>query len=170
MEAEYVVNLYDKLEAAGIRIWIDGGWAVDALIGRITRTHSDLDLAVEHGNVEKFRKFANSLGYGELERDEDKKWDFVLADGKGNELDVHGFSFDENGKVIEEDDWAGYGKDSLSGHGRISGRDVRCVSREHLMKTHDGKRRELKEKDLDDMAELSELKHLSPENVEIKAK
>ena len=29
------------------RVWIAGGWGVDALVGRQTRIHSDLELAVD---------------------------------------------------------------------------------------------------------------------------
>jgi hypothetical protein len=34
------------LDAAGIDYWLFGGWAVDFYAGRVTRTHSDVDLAV----------------------------------------------------------------------------------------------------------------------------
>lgn len=38
--------MIDQLTAAGIRVWVDGGWGVDALVGRQTRHHDDLaDLA-----------------------------------------------------------------------------------------------------------------------------
>jgi lincosamide nucleotidyltransferase A/C/D/E len=37
------------LDQEGVRAWLDGGWAVDALLGRQTRLHSDLDLAVVAG-------------------------------------------------------------------------------------------------------------------------
>ena len=33
MTAEDVLEVYELLHANGIRIWIDGGWAVDALLG-----------------------------------------------------------------------------------------------------------------------------------------
>ena len=31
-----VVALYTELESLGIKIWIDGGWGVDALLGKQT--------------------------------------------------------------------------------------------------------------------------------------
>ena len=43
--AKDVTDLYSTLESEGIKIWIDGGWAVDALLGEQTRTHEDLDIA-----------------------------------------------------------------------------------------------------------------------------
>lgn len=154
IKAEEVLDIYDRLENLGIKIWLDGGWAKDALLGKITRSHNDLDVAVEHKNIEKFREFFQQDGYAEIERAEDKKWDFVLADDKGHEIDVHAFSFDENGEVLEENDWAGYCKNSLIGLGSVDGRMVRCVSLEHLIRTHDSSKRILRDKDHKDMENL----------------
>src|SRR5579884_2713452 len=46
MSAEDAAAILDRLGAAGLTAWVDGGWAVDALAGRQTRTHDDLDLVV----------------------------------------------------------------------------------------------------------------------------
>jgi len=40
-----VVGLLDELESAGVRVWIDGGWGVDALFGEQLRPAFD-----EQGN------------------------------------------------------------------------------------------------------------------------
>jgi lincosamide nucleotidyltransferase A/C/D/E len=154
MKFNDVIDLYAKLESLGIVIWIDGGWAVDFLLGKITRNHSDLDVAVEYKNLEKFKEYLQTQGYRELKREKDKKWDFVLGDDAGHEIDVHSFSFDGNGDVVEENDWDGYSKKSLAGSGIINGRAVRCVSLEQLIKTHNESRRRLKEKDYEDMDAL----------------
>src|SRR6516225_11109224 len=37
MTADDVVFILDRLEAAGIATWLDGGWAVDAVLGDVTR-------------------------------------------------------------------------------------------------------------------------------------
>lgn len=34
----------DLLDSLGMRYWVDGGWGVDMLIGRQTRTHRDVDI------------------------------------------------------------------------------------------------------------------------------
>jgi len=36
MPPEEVASIVDVLESAGVRLWIDGGWGVDALLGRGT--------------------------------------------------------------------------------------------------------------------------------------
>lgn len=30
-----------------MRVWLDGGWGVDALLGRQTRPHDDMDIVIE---------------------------------------------------------------------------------------------------------------------------
>jgi hypothetical protein len=35
----------------GIRYWIAGGWAIDLFLGRRTRTHGDIDVAMLRGDV-----------------------------------------------------------------------------------------------------------------------
>ena len=37
MTATDVHAVLDVLDAAGIRVWVDGGWGIDALLGRQTR-------------------------------------------------------------------------------------------------------------------------------------
>lgn len=46
MQLVEVLAVLGELRSAGCRVWIGGGWGVDALIGRQTRVHRDLDLAV----------------------------------------------------------------------------------------------------------------------------
>ena len=45
-----------------IRLWIIGGWGVDALLRKQTRTHDDLDVIVQQKDVGK----ANELGYSSV--------------------------------------------------------------------------------------------------------
>jgi lincosamide nucleotidyltransferase A/C/D/E len=46
MPAGQVIALLDAAEAAGLPAWVAGGWGVDALVGRQTRRHYDLDLVI----------------------------------------------------------------------------------------------------------------------------
>jgi Aminoglycoside-2''-adenylyltransferase len=47
MTKEDVLEVLNALEQAGVSVWIDGAWGVDALVGEETRPHTDLDLALD---------------------------------------------------------------------------------------------------------------------------
>ena len=47
MPAEVVIEIYTLLKDAGIELWVDGGWSVDALLGQQNCPHKDLDIAIQ---------------------------------------------------------------------------------------------------------------------------
>ena len=53
MRAQDVLEIVAYLDAAGVRVWLDGGWGVDALLGEQTRPHKDLDIVVEQGSTNR---------------------------------------------------------------------------------------------------------------------
>ena len=58
--APQVLAALDELAAEGVQGWLAGGWGVDALIGRQTRTHNDIDFVV--GNEEPpFKQIGQAL-------------------------------------------------------------------------------------------------------------
>lgn len=129
MQQQEVIKSYNQLENIGIKIWIDGGWAVDALLGKQTRPHQDLDIAMQWKDVPKLREFLGTKGYKQIK--EDSKWNFVLADDKGHQIDVHAFVYDDKKNII---DGIMYPADSLTGTGNIEGYNVRCISPEYMVK------------------------------------
>ena len=62
MNADDVLEILRRLDDAGIEWWIHGGWGDDALLGRETRAHDDLDLAVKRADVERLRRRSRSSG------------------------------------------------------------------------------------------------------------
>lgn len=158
MTAEYLIETYNSLEKIGILIWVDGGWAKDALIGKQTRPHRDFDFAVERKNLARLIDYFKSVGYGEIPRPKENKWDIVLGDTKGHELDIHAFDFDDNGRVLDKPYWDAFAVDALNGVGYIGGVKVRCVNIDHLIKTMDQNKRELREKDIHDLDMLLKIK------------
>ena len=46
-QRDAIQTIVPLLQDEGIRFWVIGGWAVDLHLGRITRPHSDVDLAVD---------------------------------------------------------------------------------------------------------------------------
>jgi lincosamide nucleotidyltransferase A/C/D/E len=47
MKPPEVLRILDALTARDLKVWLDGGWGVDALLGTQTRDHEDVDLIVE---------------------------------------------------------------------------------------------------------------------------
>ena len=47
MEARDVIDVILMFEQAGIDIWVEGGWGIDALLAAQNRDHGDLDLIVD---------------------------------------------------------------------------------------------------------------------------
>jgi lincosamide nucleotidyltransferase A/C/D/E len=58
-----VLRVSATLTRAGIPHWAGGGWGVDALVGRQTRPHRDLDLAVDAARFEETVGLLTALGY-----------------------------------------------------------------------------------------------------------
>ena len=63
MEAGELVRLVGLFEVEGLRVWLDGGWGVDALLERQTREHDDLDLVSELADSERVIALLEAAGY-----------------------------------------------------------------------------------------------------------
>ncbi|MBN1263212.1 MAG: GNAT family N-acetyltransferase [Candidatus Pacebacteria bacterium] len=140
MTSEYVVDLYMDLEGQGVKIWLDGGWGVDALLGKQTRPHEDVDIVIQKKNLGKLRKFLEERGYHDVERPDTKPHNFVLGDDEGHLFDIHVIVIDSKGDGIYGPPEKGekYPADSLTGKGTISGQAVRCISAKRMVEFHTG--------------------------------
>ena len=65
MSGHEVLHIVDWINAHEIRYQINGGWAVDALVGRQTRAHRDLDLFVDAAAMPDLHSWLLSEGYVE---------------------------------------------------------------------------------------------------------
>jgi lincosamide nucleotidyltransferase A/C/D/E len=142
--------------SAGLTVWLDGGWGVDALLGEQTREHDDLDLVVARADVpllvEKLGEDGYEVAKGELPTC------IVLLDPAGRQIDVHPVEFDHAGDGIYrmEDgrDWP-YPARGFAGKGLVLGRHpVRCLTPEVQVLCHAGY--EFDETDRADLALLRE--------------
>jgi nicotinamide riboside kinase len=154
MNSADVIHLYTTLEKAGVEIWIDGGWGVDALLGEQSRIHKDLDITIQQKDVPMLRRFLQTCGYREIKLEDAKPWNFVLGDENGKEIDVHVIVLDDKGNGLYGPPEKGemYPAGSLTGTGVIEGRTVRCISPEWMVKFHSGYA--LQEKDFRDVSAL----------------
>ena len=155
MDASTLLLVVDRLEEAGIDDWIDGGWGVDALLGRQTREHDDLDVVAELRHADRILELLSGLGYEPVAGGAPKS--FVLVDRLGRQVDVHPVRFDdEGGGVFQTDDdrtWT-YPANGFSGRGTVDGRPVRCLSPEVQVLVHAGY--ELTDKDYRELYLLRE--------------
>lgn len=146
MTAEGALELLRLFDLHHIEVVVDGGWAVDALLGEQTRRHVDLDIAIARQFVPSLRTLLAGLGYSDILPEDSTEYNFVLGDEHGHHLDIHIYAFDEQGNLVYG---LPYPIESLTGHGNILGYPVRCITPEWLVKYHTGY--PLDEKDLQDV-------------------
>jgi hypothetical protein len=53
-------------ETLGIEFWLRGGWAIDFLLGKITRTHDDIDIVTLIENRERLENELLKAGYEQV--------------------------------------------------------------------------------------------------------
>jgi hypothetical protein len=83
------------------RFGFAGGWGVDALVGRQTRSHRDLDLALDAGNEAAALRALQRRGY-RVETDWRPVRIELVAEGRGW-VDVHPVVFDATGHGRQAD-------------------------------------------------------------------
>ncbi len=169
--AEDVIELYSGLLAEGVRVWVDGGWGIDALLGRQTRLHKDFDAMAAFEDLPALTRFLSGRGFSLKLIWEENRWTlcpeppalvgrecpaveaataFVLEDGSGREIDFHVVRFDEQGRGTPA--WGSdlvFPPGAFAGLGTIGGTQVLCLSAETQMRTHTGYL--LKESDMHDL-------------------
>jgi len=152
MKAETVLEVLDVLGASGISAWVDGGWGVDALLGRETRQHDDLDLIVALEQVERIREALGVRGFGPAADELPVR--FVLSHAQLGGVDFHTVTFDTAGGGVQPQPNGSTFRYPPEGFvwGMIGDRAVRCVSAEIQVLCHLGY--EPKEKDIHDMSRL----------------
>jgi lincosamide nucleotidyltransferase A/C/D/E len=125
-----------RLRAGSIYFVVEGGWGVDALLGKQTRDHDDLDLGVRMEDVERIcatlSEFARS----------DDEWpaSFVLRDARGRKVDCHPLHFDDNGDGWQANRAGGppyrWPREHLQAVGVVGGVEIPCISPELQLRWH----------------------------------
>jgi lincosamide nucleotidyltransferase A/C/D/E len=146
--------LYRALAAADAPVWLMGGWGVDALLGRQTRPHHDVDLLVDVTDLERLRLCLIELQFAlKYTWDDEVRWvrnetwsspleqptAFVYGHTDGREVDVHVVRQSTDGNV--EALWNvpySFTVEGLSAAGVVDGQPVRCLSREMQRQAHTG--------------------------------
>jgi lincosamide nucleotidyltransferase A/C/D/E len=137
MDAHRVVGLVEHLAGRGIPVWLDGGWAIDALLGRERRPHDDLDLVAASEDVPRIGAALDELGYIRVAAGDPRI--VVMLDDVGHQVDVHPVVFTPAGNGIYQmttgGEWV-YPGHGFSGSGKVLGRGVPCLTPEVLMLCH----------------------------------
>jgi lincosamide nucleotidyltransferase A/C/D/E len=128
MTAADALDVLDGLAAAGIQASVGGGWGIDALLGRETRVHGDLDLAIDADSLDA--TVATLTGRGLAVTLDQRPARVVLGDGQ-RAVDLHPVRFGPDGTGLQpglDGQTFVYPPGSTESTGRIDGRTVRCVS------------------------------------------
>lgn len=129
MRAADVLDILDRLAAAGLDAWRDGGWGIDALVGAETRPHEDLDLVIADGDCPAARATRGAADFRVVADASPTR--FVLGDAADRRIDVHPVAFDAAGGGVQSlQDGKGfrYPPAGFASEGRVGGRSVRCLS------------------------------------------
>jgi lincosamide nucleotidyltransferase A/C/D/E len=151
MSAEDVVALCDILAQHHVGSWVMGGWGVDALLGRQTRPHHDLDLLLSYDDLAPFQDLLREEGFSRtLIWEGENRWvpvrgvqtptAFVEMDSRGRELDIHVIQLaaGQSAPVPMCDVPWSFNTRSLFGGGTIAGAAIRCVSADTQLQMHTG--------------------------------
>jgi lincosamide nucleotidyltransferase A/C/D/E len=156
MDKQSVEDLVQEFNRRDIKLWIDGGWGVDALLEKQTRPHGDLDIAIREKDITTAVSLLEEKGYSRVKRGDETDWNFIMGDKEARFVDFHVINLDQEGNGIYGPAENGnfYHKDALSGKGRIGNLEVKCISPKWMVKFHMGYK--LRESDYQDVKALCE--------------
>lgn len=136
--ASQVRDLLDLADRLGIPVWLDGGWAVDAHLGRQTREHGDIDIVLETSSEPTLRLALEADGFVDVHTDDRRACNFVMAHTDGRRIDFHLIDFDAEGNGLYDDLGPAFPALGFTGIGTIEGRPVRCIEVTTLIDFHTG--------------------------------
>jgi lincosamide nucleotidyltransferase A/C/D/E len=137
-----VIEVVRELERGGLVVWLDGGWGIDALLGRETRTHADLDLVIDRDQLPTARRLLGGLGFEDVpDVQPGLPAQVVLGERRRGQVDFHLVVFDSDGngwQQLGENAWGAYPAGGLTGTGSVAGEAVRCLTAELQVRHHLG--------------------------------
>jgi lincosamide nucleotidyltransferase A/C/D/E len=129
MDAPSVLSVVATLQQAGVGVWLDGGWGIDALVGEQTREHDDLDCVIALVDAPTAQDALAALGFS-ITLDE-RPTRFVVRDRFDRRVDFHTVTFDATSgatQQLQDGTIAPYPAQGFSGLGHIAGVRVACLT------------------------------------------
>ena len=133
-----LLTVLNAVRSTGCRFWVEGGWGVDALVGRQTRPHRDVDIDIDGSLEQEVLAALHELRYV-IETDWRPNRVELAAAGRGW-VDIHPLVIDGNGNAREValgGGWHEFPRTFLT-VGRINGVSVPCFSVEAQRLFHSG--------------------------------
>jgi lincosamide nucleotidyltransferase A/C/D/E len=137
MKADDVLMVLSALETGGVPFAVAGGWGVDALLGRQTRAHDDLDIVIddyEH-RVERAIDALVALGFHLVATHERRAWMpklSVLHHDAGRRVELVSLNWEilarEFGPPGADSSARDMFEHRVYAEGSVGGRRVRCLS------------------------------------------
>lgn len=150
-----VLGIVAVLEGLGCAFWLEGGWGVDALVGRPTRRHRDVDVDLDGRCEERVLVALAERGY-RIETDWRPNRVELVADGRGR-VDLHPLELLADGGARQAALGGGHHAfpPAFFTVGSLDGVPVPCVSAEAQRLFRTGY--ELRDSDRHDLAALDRL-------------
>jgi len=150
-----VLAVLDAVRSVGCRFWLEGGWGVDALVGRQTRPHRDVDIDFDAGYEDEVLEVLSDLDY---RVETDWRPNRVELSAPGSRwVDLHPLVIDGNGLARQaalDGGWHEFQRSWFTS-GIVGGKTAPCVSAEAQRQFRSGY--ELRPVDLLDLAQLDRL-------------
>lgn len=134
MTSEDVVWFDDLMRANGMEYYIDGGWAVDAVLCEQTREHEDLDIAMPEKYTAQLRSLLEKAGFSEQVIADTWECNYRLTDGT-RLFDIHTYTLNPDGSNASG---VAYESSHFGGKGKIGEREVPCINPHALVAFHTG--------------------------------
>jgi hypothetical protein len=163
VQLKLIAEVTSLLTAADMRHWLFGGWAVDFLVGEVTRPHSDVEFAVWRSDFPAVRSLLKRRGYVEQEVDFPQEADNFSKSGQLVRLIF--IERNETGEVVTPgrwNDWPWPDGSFGGARGRLGDVELPVVSVQGQLDTKENYHRHpagrpLREKDRGDLQHLRRL-------------
>lgn len=152
---ETVLEVLSLLEKNDICYWLDGGWGVDALAGKQTREHRDIDIDFDACQMDSLLQILQDVGYTMITDERPVRME--LYHPQYSYIDIHPFVLLENGKAKQSDYEGGWFEFDADFFDKVcyKGRTIPCISLKGQKIFHTGY--ELREVDVHDIELLNSL-------------